>query len=426
MLPAVLSNRHIAPPPSGFGWAPPFAVAQRGRRFAVGAFDVRTYAPTGKTYYVSTTGNDAADGLTPATALRRINTAYTKADVVVVSIAPGLYTRQYAWNSILARSVAMINNNPAAGQVICTAHDPLSWTTDATYANTRKATRSSVVRVVDAAHIDANGDYLEYINAASATVCNTTPGSWFLDVAGGNTLYVRTSDGRAADADIWALLSVSNGRAGGDLTTYCEGIDFIGGSDAMNIFSGAAGQSPCFYAKNCAFKYAKSSSSAGNGVTIQGAVLTILQNCSAARNIDDGFNYHAYNGVSPKAIEISCVGRHNGAAGDTDNGSTSHDSARIVRINGSYYANRGPNVADVGGAQSWNLGCSAAGSTGAAGTGQQSNYQIDSSGGTIWLDRCVSGAGSAYDLYAAAGAIYARGLIASGVGNGGAGTMTTY
>src|SRR5699024_7269484 len=39
-------------------------------------------------------------------------------------------------------------------------------------------------------------------------------------------------------------------------------------------------------------------------------------------------------------------------------GSTMHDGGQIIRVNGAYYRNEGPNVADVNdGTQSWNLGC---------------------------------------------------------------------
>src|SRR5699024_1944379 len=86
-----------------------------------------------------------------------------------------------------------------------------------------------------------------------------------------------------------------------------------------------------------------------------------LQNCVASQNRADGFNYHHGNGRKNRVIEVDCVGRFNGNRPSpihSDNGSTMHDGGQIIRVNGAYYRNQGPNVADVNdGTQSWNLGC---------------------------------------------------------------------
>src|SRR5699024_3407986 len=85
-----------------------------------------------------------------------------------------------------------------------------------------------------------------------------------------------------------------------------------------------------------------------------------LQNCVASQNRADGFNYHHGNGRKNRVIEVDCIGRFNGnrlSAIHSDNGSTMHDGGQIIRVNGAYFGNEGPNVADVNdGTQSWNLG----------------------------------------------------------------------
>jgi hypothetical protein len=114
--PKALSWKDINPP-AGWTWSLPFTIQQKGRSFRVKAgWTIDQNKPTGKTYYVSTTGNDANDGLTPGTALRKIYTAFMKADVDVVSIAAGAYGWSNGWaGQNLTRSVSFI---PTGGRVV--------------------------------------------------------------------------------------------------------------------------------------------------------------------------------------------------------------------------------------------------------------------------------------------------------------------
>lgn len=93
---------------------------------------------------------------------------------------------------------------------------------------------------------------------------------------------------------------------------------------------------------------------------------TVLNECIAANNGKDGFNYHA-SGVDTAikllAIEINCQaynsGKYKFATGNTtqhsNNGSTAHDGYSIYRFGGHYFDCEGPVLADVDGCLSHNF-----------------------------------------------------------------------
>jgi len=221
------------------------------------------------------------------------------------------------------------------------------------------------------------------------------------------------------DADLWPVLNVANGFCSGNRTIYIENINFAAAPVPFQMRSSGVGDIPQLYAKNCTFQR-----STGNGLQVVGASLVICQSCSAHGNALDGFNYHAGNGIIPTAIELDCQGINNGIGSEanTNNGSTMHDAGSIVRVNGLYHSNKGPNVADVGEAQSWNLGCEAHSTLAAAAGGSQSNWYCS---GAMWLDRCRS-YGSSFDLVVEPTyTIFHKALISNGAMEGD-GTITTY
>lgn len=404
--------------PNGFGYTPPFTIYRNGDTFNVGTFDVADYAPTGKAYYVSTTGSDGNDGLSAGAPLRKISTAIGKADVVVIYVAAGDYGFTNGNGvSTVTKNLSII---ATGGRVnLGSWAEGLSYALDTpTNPNTYKVTRSNVGAVYDKANPDSNGDWQKLTAQASAADVEANPGSWYTDNV---TLYVRLSDSRAPDANVHAIFSsvLRSLQISGAVTVYLENIDLEGGwgNGCLQVTATAGPNSPTVYAKNCSFKYVGSSS---NGVTVQGAT-AYLQGCTTARNADDGFNYHAAQGVVPIAVEIDCIGRDNGASGDADNGSSIHDAGSMVRVNGQYYRNVGRNVHDIGaGTESWNLGCYAHDSTSAV---NDADFTIGSGvGGEMWLDRCVADG----DIEAAANAaMYTRRCTVGGA-NTGAGSFLSY
>lgn len=387
-------------PPDGFGWTPGITIRRNyDRTFSVDE-DVADYAPTGTTYYVGYSGaSDSNDGLSSGASLLTIAAALGKPDVSVVLLNPGNYTRNLARIQNPTRSVAIKGDG---GRAILGSHSQaLSWSVHS--GSIYVAARSGVLWVYDASVVDGNGDYERLTNAAS--VGAMVQGSWYSD---GANVYVWHSDDRAPDSDTRVYLDVPlcDATAASAITLYFENIDFEGGDDCVDIRNGGASIIPTVYAKNCTFKYA----TGGNGFRAIG-VITHLQGCTAAQNGSDGFNYHALNGVACESIEVDCIGRHNGTdGGQTNNGSTTHDGqTKMVRVNGQYYSNAGPNVVDVNDGKSWVLGALAHSSTATTGV-QPANFYVD---GEMWLDTCET-RDSTYDLVVNEGSMYTRDLVTDG------------
>lgn len=381
--------------PAGFTYPvdlPVINIRDAGSFFELVGFDITAGMPTGKTYYVSTTGDEGNDGLTPETAIEHIWVAMQKPDVDVVSVAAGLYTRSFGLNGIApTRDISVI---VTGGEAISTTYDHLLWAPDGTFPDISKATRSSVWGVYDGSNLDANGDAEELTLVGSVAACDATSSSWYTD---GVSVWVNPFDGRLADNDIWAFLNVKNARC---LNTdfYIEGFELRGGTPSFDARSdGSVIQAR---AKACKFKYTRSGDS--GGFRTQGAVASVAQDCTPSKNRPDGFNYHSID-VShvPVALEINCIGRNNGIPSETiNNGSSMHDGGTIIRINGKYKDNYGPNVVDVNDSFSWNLGTLAKDSLASS---SDTDFQVD---GDMWLDKgSVVGSSSTDNFVASTGAI---------------------
>jgi hypothetical protein len=383
----------VLEPPTGFDWKPPMRIWKD--RYGVFKTDlnIESFAPhgAGKAYYVDpVTGNDHKSGTSRATALRSINTALLKSDIDILYLVPGLYLRDRTWAAAPMRdlSVYVLDGGTA---ILSRAVNDLEWSVYS--GNTYKATRDNVISVWDAKIRDAHGDYSKLAQKSSIADVVTNPASW---TENRGALYVHLIDGRRPDSDFDLRVFLKDPPAGifhADKVLYMENLEFEGGYNhcfhAMNRSESGVSK---VYAKNCSFKY----SGGGNGFFAQGVTVAILKDCVAALNANDGFNYEMRNSVDPKVTEVNCVGRHNGLVEtENNNGSSAHDDTRIVRINGAYYDNIGPNVADVSSARSWNLGCSAYASHAPS---SRYNYNFGTStNARMWLDGCYS-RGSTHDF----------------------------
>lgn len=351
--------------PDGMGYNPPFNVYRDVVNSFYTDFDITKYQPTGKTYYVSPTGSDSNDGLTLATAFASVNKAVSMPDVDVVLIRYGLYDR--AKGTLSTSPTRNISIKAFGGPVTLSAHDNLTWTLTAGQTNTYQAARSGVGMVYDAKSPDANGDYVRYTQQTSIANVEANAGSWYSD---GTNVYVHCSGNRVPDTNIRAFLATNSNVISGKVTVYLEGITFEGGNQALLIQNTSSTAIPTVYAKDCGFKYA----SLYNALSVLGGN-TYLVNCLAAQAFRDGFNYHFQNGVLCTSVEINCTGRNNGydTTSSNNNGSTTHDGNTIVRVNGMYNNNNGPNVCDVNGSKSWLVSCEA-------------HHAVPNGSGNIWIE----------------------------------------
>jgi hypothetical protein len=381
-------------------------------------FNITTLKPAAtKTYYVSKTGSDANTGADWDHALRNVYTALiTKGDADCVYVGAGVWDRTDAWQGqSLTRSCSIIG----VGTVVFSDHQPgLTWSLTASQTNTYQTTRASTIDVLDAATLDSHGDYTRLSTQTSIATVEANPGSYWVS---GSTVYVHTADNRAPDANILVMVSAYTAECLGNITVYVENIIFQGGTAALRLRDNAAGQTPTLYGLNCEFNY--SSATTGNGLTLLGASMAILQNCTAKCNRSDGINGHIQDSILPKMILINCTARDNGETTDDDNGFTTHDAGFMVIVGGSAFRNKGPNII-TSAASAWCLGTKAYASA-ASIAGARIDFNTTGGSGAMWLDRCTS-YGSDNGIVAGATTTIKKKKCNATVADGGAGTVETY
>jgi hypothetical protein len=396
--------------PSGWTWTLPFKIYYQFGKFTIdNGFNLQSYAniPVAKTYYVdNSVGNDnnAGDTWGSGHAFASINKAIVQADVDRVYIKAGYYFyNQSTLNTNITRSVELIG---VGGQVYCTTDVYNQVGAFTAVDNHYSATISgrTVGDVWDSQYTDVFGDEsCSLVLKASEAEVDATPGSYYRS---GTTIYIHTTDSRAPDSklryyqsSVYVIKAITD-----NIKIYCENISAHGSYYPLSIGSASAAGGNKGYFKNCTFRY---NHAGHNLITVYGSDETIFQNCKASKGGMDGFNYHAGNGIIPKAIEIDCEAYSTGLA-NSDQASTIHDGGTIVRINGNYHHTAGANVADVTtDTKSWLLGCIAHDSD--YGCGFQMNT-------TNWLDHCVSYGNSVWDINNSLGStVYVRSFSGAGI-----------
>lgn len=352
-------------------------------------FDVANLQYTdGVTYWVSELrGNDGAPG-TFEQPLARINEALRKENVGTVMVESGIYGRHqgisHSIPPLLGDNLGSVSIKAVPGhEVILTQHDITPWTHHS--GSVYKKDRSSVKQVLDLARPVSGYEYFSLTLVNSVAEVAQVEDSWFTD---GATVYVHIRGGEQPDSRTLApMLGTEMLYMTGGKLLYLEGITFVGGRYQLRV-DATETEKPKVYVKNCKFLHSKNVGTE-RGVTLNGVSEAILQDCIAANNTSDGFNYHGLHGVAPKVIEINCMGINNGETGNKQNGSSIHDGGKIIRVNGVYFNNRGPNVADVNeGTESLNYGVTAFASV-ADNVNQNSDFTV-TSGAKMWLDNCES------------------------------------
>lgn len=418
-------------PPVGFGWNPPLSIFSTSMGEIRTDFDVSNYRYTGNKAFCwidPTRPDNAGDGQTLATAKRDLslvlgsNTTYG-----TIILAPGtLIDRDsvLGWAGALTVSKNIICIGGRAK--ITRRFAPVSWTSLG--GGEFSCARTGVEFCYDATQYDEFGDYVMLVQRATTAELTAAASGWWTD---GTNLRVKRADLASptiVSTAIFLQEGAGNGSAiiNGDVHFYTENIDYEGGYSPLYAKATALGQNLRVYSKNCTFKY----SYLQDGVTTINAKMTAMQNCRAARNVKDGFNYHA--DLYPEQcyfIEVDCSAARNGVDQEAlpfennRNASTAHDSVIGVRVNTVGHDTHGPIIADVDAAKTWNIGVTAHNSQGLA-TDQQCNY-IVTSGAKMWLDRC-SGHSSPEGVVVGSGSfVYTRNCELEGT-NTIIGTFTNY
>lgn len=329
-------------------WTPDFQIYRMARSYFT-KLDYAALKPAiSKTYYVKSTGSDAAAGTVEAPLLS-LSTALAKSDVdeVVIDCSGGDYIMRGArgWNNTQpSRDVSVRVIGPGRAISVATASSTLpTWvsTAGAVYKTTIAA--ASARSVIDLANKEADGFYQRLAEVGSTGAVASTPGSWFHD---GTDLHAQAYDGRnlTGDALLLPCGSGNNCRVpSANRTIYVDGVDFVGGVP-LN-FTAAGAVDPLVVALNCSFQGSHNQNA--NNVTILGPGRFYFYRCGSGRGHRDGFNYHGNAFGDPKFFENECWTGLSGYAGPSDNASTSHENAVGVRLNGRYYGALNRTVADI-------------------------------------------------------------------------------
>jgi hypothetical protein len=361
------------------------------------SFDPLNY-PGVKRYFVDPAGgNDANTGADFSNALKRISTALAKSDVDVVVCKGGAIYRidSTATQSIGeyagARDITMI---AVGGKAILTTAREVTWTENATFTNVYESssTGGTIVSVVDLDRIDNNGDYVKLVPVSSIAAVDTTPDSWFFE---SNKAYIRIADDVVPTDRILAMRSSLSRVSADNIKWYMKGFHFIGGS--AGAFSARdATVNTVVWAEDCWFTHQH----LADGYQIKDVGLSIAINCRASANANDGFNYHALNGITPHFIEIDCVGMGN-LEGDSGNGSTAHEGVVGLRMNCDYFGNLGPGIADIDQSKTLNINVTSRGNPAPFASGVLANGTAE-----VWYDGLSCDDNESTDVRLEANAIF--------------------
>lgn len=118
---------------------------------------------------------------------------------------------------------------------------------------------------------------------------------------------------------------------------------------------------------------------ASNGVAIYNVDTVVVSGSRAHGNNADGFNYHTPLQPDMEVLEIDSDGSDNGVNGLWNSqGSTAHETVKIVRVGGTYVRNP-TNISDVGESESWNIGITTADAQANTQGGEYLNFNVTGS-----------------------------------------------
>lgn len=415
-------------PPSAFGWTPlyPFVAFKNNGVWKVTLDPKSLFSEglwTAPAYYVSTTGSDAADGLTDLTPLASISAAIAKGRAGGVPfrilIAAGTYDRNVSAVALGGTACPEFAMIATGGRVVLGAHQGLTWADDGSGTNTYTAARTSVGFVVDRAVLDAEGNYTDIVRRADGDVAGVraNAGTWCQN--GANVVVHRADGAAVTDANTRVYLT----QGGADFSTistsvYCENIDWEGGAGVR----ARGGVRNTAYV-NCTSKYMGWASAQYDAFlfsNIDG--VSVCVDCYGDSVAKDAFNSnHVSTSVNGYVLLVRCRGRNNGRFGMTScNGVTAHNATDfVIDVGGEYSSNDGANIAFVGGSKGWMLGTSSE-------DGNTRGFWADGSGTALYIEDTTSD--DTDSVFASnSAAIYKRNHTSLGVETAtGSGTISTF
>lgn len=327
-------------------------------------FDVSSKrAATGTVYYVDVkTGSDANDGTSAATAfksLRRAINALPAARVIRINgYSDAYYDADTGWTQTITNRTVDIIGYGTTNPIFTSTRQTTNWS--GYDANTWFTTGTDIAAVVDKTVSSAAG-WGRMSAKASIAECATTPHSYYIDSTAGR-VYVRLTDNRKPDANVFLIAKVLSGSVGNAANVYMENCNFdltYAGFVTEMTIPRAYGY---LYMKGCTFGWTyKDSSFSSYGFNVAS------QGCSARFGFSGGFKYSTDRvlptmGVKYWVIENAATVDHCGFDGNhSSSASAVATNGTILRINCNYSTCDGNHVYESGeGTFSLNVACNSA------------------------------------------------------------------
>ena len=403
---------YIQTSPTGFTATVPFDIYKTPTgRFYADINPLSYIVATTETYYISQDGNDANDGLTPATAKKSLATLIDTLNLTPL-VKRTIYIEggNYAYvDSIGGHNIEFDFNLIAYnGQAVFTAYSSPTWALVGGTSNQYQwagAGSGKIYSVYQEGYNASNGrpkPFMRYLASDSANV-EANPGS--MRIGGSGSLVVHTFDSVAPTSDTKVILGEGIiWQQTSAIDCYVSGVSFMGGdSTASQVNLLVPSGSARFFFNNCDFSYCVG----GNGIRTQTNSISSVftYKCTAHGNFNDGLNYNSESGTGTSCFEINTQAIYNGfdMTNANDNGSTNHVSASIVRVNSVCLENKDRNIHDINSTKNWMLGC-VAGYARNADTDPYDNINFavgrlgQADDAISWLDTCVSEGGSVADF----------------------------
>lgn len=255
----------------------------------------------------------------------------------------------------------------AEDKTVVSANAPYTWVEDG--VGTYKTSRSAVRNAVDLLNVDIYKMPIPIKNVSSLAACKATKNSWYAD---GVSVWVHRLDEQSPDiANTIINIGVSgvNPKLGVGGVVYFENFIFTGWitSSALSVSSETSAPTGELICNQSFFVGQNNLTSLGNGVATEGIKNVYLFDCITAYAQQDGFNYHY--ATTPLANRRDCfVLEYNCTAYDlgldvqgagSNNASSCHEGANILRIGTVGYRTTGAVIIDVNGCYSVLYDCHA-------------------------------------------------------------------
>ncbi len=333
-------------------------------------FDITAFRSSGVTFYVSPTGSDSNDGLTPETSLLSPLVAANKPLCDVVVFEPGRYQNGCWGATEPPADVSFVCDSGVVELLASNNDDSSSFIVDGANPGAYKWSGSGAVDSVwDELNPNSFGGWgWLVIRGNAADVANL--GGWYAD---GVDLWIRLSDDREPDSDVRVNKIPYTFTTGSSGSNYYKNIRFLG---SMARRSSTTTTSIAYY-DSCHASYTGVNISVNAGFNCTDGE-AYYSNCKSYSNYLDAFSLRG----DAKCVEIDCEAYDLRMPG-SNNGSTTHTTSTVVRIGGDYHDVEGDCLGDTGSGGSYNKGVIARNS----GAGAWADFRYDAGLG-MWLIDC--------------------------------------